>query len=91
MPASIAELGYRELDRRGSELLFQILTEREEKDLVSIMPERASASSNGTVTPIAAMLFLLERSTPIVFTRQIQRDASDPENDGDATLLGQAS
>jgi hypothetical protein len=25
------ELGYMELDRRGAELLFQVLTEREEK------------------------------------------------------------
>jgi DNA replication protein DnaC len=32
----IDELGYMELDRRGAELLFQVLTEREEKASVAI-------------------------------------------------------
>ena len=32
----IDELGYLELDRRGAELLFQVLTEREEKNAVAI-------------------------------------------------------
>ncbi|ARH89307.1 hypothetical protein STRMOE7_02165 [Streptomyces sp. MOE7] len=32
----IDELGYLELDRRGAELLFQVLTEREEKNSVAI-------------------------------------------------------
>ncbi|GAA1436238.1 hypothetical protein GCM10009601_63210 [Streptomyces thermospinosisporus] len=32
----IDELGYTELDRHGAELLFQVLTEREEKDSVAI-------------------------------------------------------
>ncbi|MFF1839407.1 IS21-like element helper ATPase IstB [Streptomyces sp. NPDC058231] len=32
----IDELGYMELDRRGAELLFQVLTEREEKNSVAI-------------------------------------------------------
>jgi len=32
----IDELGYTELDRRGAELLFQVLTEREEKNSVAI-------------------------------------------------------
>jgi DNA replication protein DnaC len=30
------ELGYMELDRRGAELLFQVLTEREERSAVAI-------------------------------------------------------
>jgi len=30
------ELGYLELDRRGAELLFQVLTEREEKSTIAI-------------------------------------------------------
>lgn len=30
------ELGYMELDKRGAELLFQVLTEREEKNSVAI-------------------------------------------------------
>jgi len=32
----IDELGYMELDRRGAELLFQVLTEREEKNSMAI-------------------------------------------------------
>ncbi len=32
----IDELGYMDLDRRGAELLFQVLTEREEKNSVAI-------------------------------------------------------
>lgn len=32
----IDELGYMQLDRRGAELLFQVLTEREEKNSVAI-------------------------------------------------------
>jgi len=32
----IDELGYMELDRRGAEMLFQVLTEREEKASVEI-------------------------------------------------------
>jgi DNA replication protein DnaC len=32
----IDELGYMELDRRGAELLFQVLTEREEKNSIAI-------------------------------------------------------
>jgi len=31
----IDELGYMELDRRGAELLFQVLTEREEKNSIA--------------------------------------------------------
>lgn len=33
---AIDELGYMELDRHGAELLFQVLTEREEKNSVAI-------------------------------------------------------
>ena len=32
----IDELGYMELDRRGAEMLFQVLTEREEKNSIAI-------------------------------------------------------
>jgi DNA replication protein DnaC len=30
------ELGYMELDRRGAELLFQVLTEREERSAIAM-------------------------------------------------------
>ena len=33
---TIDELGYVELDRRGAELLFQVLTEREENNSIAI-------------------------------------------------------
>ena len=33
---AIDELGYMELDRRGAELLFQVLTEREENNSIAI-------------------------------------------------------
>ncbi|MEU7769311.1 IS21-like element helper ATPase IstB [Nocardia sp. NPDC049190] len=36
----IDELGYTELDRRGAELLFQVLTEREERKSVAIASNR---------------------------------------------------
>ena len=36
----IDELGYMELDRRGAEMLFQVLTEREEKNSVAIAVQR---------------------------------------------------
>ena len=39
------ELGYLQLDRRGAELLFQVLTEREEKTAIAI----ASNEPFGTV------------------------------------------
>ena len=40
----IDELGYMELDRQGAELLFQVLTEREEKNSVAIASNESSAA-----------------------------------------------
>jgi DNA replication protein DnaC len=37
----IDELGYLELDRRGAEMLFQVLTEREEKNSIAIASNEA--------------------------------------------------
>jgi DNA replication protein DnaC len=42
------ELGYLELDRRGAELLFQVLTEREEKSAIAIA---CNEPFSGPVTP----------------------------------------
>ncbi|GAA2425445.1 hypothetical protein GCM10010421_10220 [Streptomyces glaucus] len=62
----IDELGYMEPDRHGAELLFQILTEREEKNSVAIAsnecisgwtktsPTPASARPSSTASPSAA-------------------------------------
>jgi DNA replication protein DnaC len=46
----IDELGYMELDRRGAELLFQVLTEREEKNSVAIASNEAFSGWTKTFT-----------------------------------------
>ncbi|MGA4792082.1 ATP-binding protein [Nocardia sp. AB354] len=40
------ELGYMELDKRGAELLFQVLTEREEKNSVAIASNEAFSKAH---------------------------------------------
>jgi DNA replication protein DnaC len=40
------ELGYMELDRRGTELLFQVLTEREEKSAIAIASNEPFSKSH---------------------------------------------
>ncbi len=53
----IDELGYMELDRRGAELLFQVLTEREEKNSVAIArTSRSPAGPEHSPTPDSAPL-----------------------------------
>lgn len=42
----IDELGYRELDRRGAELLFQVLTEPEEKASVAIASNESNSRAH---------------------------------------------
>jgi DNA replication protein DnaC len=46
----IDELGYLELDRRGAELLFQVLTEREETNSVAIASNEAFSAWTKTFT-----------------------------------------
>nr|WSZ11928.1 IS21-like element helper ATPase IstB [Streptomyces canus] len=46
----IDELGYMELDRRGAELLFQVLTEREEKNSMAIASNESFSSWTKTFT-----------------------------------------
>jgi len=46
----IDELGYMELDRRGAELLFQVLTEREEKNSVGIASNESFSGWTKTFT-----------------------------------------
>ncbi|WP_280517323.1 ATP-binding protein [Catellatospora sp. TT07R-123] len=51
----IDELGYMELDRRSAELLFQVLTEREEKSSVAISSNQAFSNWTKTFTaPVSA-------------------------------------
>ena len=46
----IDELGYMELDRRGAEMLFQVLTEREEKNSVAIASNESFSGWTKTFT-----------------------------------------
>lgn len=46
----IDELGYMQLDRRGAELLFQVLTEREDKNSVAIASNESFAGRTKTFT-----------------------------------------
>jgi DNA replication protein DnaC len=50
----IDELGYMELDRRGAELLFQVLTEREEKNSVAIASNESFSGWTKTFTCLAS-------------------------------------
>ncbi|MDH6194083.1 hypothetical protein M2272_000704 [Mycobacterium frederiksbergense] len=45
------ELGYMELDKRGAELLFQVLTEREEKNAITHSYRLAHARSQNGIKP----------------------------------------
>lgn len=47
----IDELGYMELDKRGAELLFQVLTEREEKSSVAIASNQSFSGWTNTSDP----------------------------------------
>jgi DNA replication protein DnaC len=46
----IDELGYMELDKRGADLLFQVLTEREEKASVAIASNESFGGWTNTFT-----------------------------------------
>lgn len=50
----IDELGYMELDRRGAELLFQVLTEREEKNSIAIASNVSFSLAGPTPSPTPA-------------------------------------
>lgn len=46
----VDELGYLQLDRRGAELLFQVLTEREERSSIAIASNELFSSWTKTFT-----------------------------------------
>lgn len=56
----IDELGYMQLDRRGAELLFQVLTEREEKASVAIA---SNDSFGGTILETGTDSYRLAQAT----------------------------
>ncbi|WP_442943437.1 IS21-like element helper ATPase IstB [Nocardia sp. NBC_00565] len=59
----IDELGYTELDRRGAELLFQVLTEREERKSVAIVSNRSFAGWSKTFTDPGLCAAIIDRLT----------------------------
>ncbi|MCW1249201.1 IS21-like element helper ATPase IstB [Acaricomes phytoseiuli] len=59
----IDELGYMELDRRGAELLFQVLSEREEKASVAIASNEAFSGWTKTFTDPRLCAAIIDRLT----------------------------
>jgi len=59
----IDELGYMELDKRGAELLFQVLTEREEKNFVAIASNESFSGWTKTVTDPRLCAAIVDRLT----------------------------
>ena len=59
----IDELGYMELDRRGAELLFQVLTEREEKNSVGIASNESFGGWGKTFTDPRLCAAIVDRLT----------------------------
>ncbi len=59
----IDELGYMELDRRGAELLFQVLAEREEKASVAIASNQDFSARTKTFTDPRLCAAIIDRLT----------------------------
>ena len=59
----IDELGYMELDRRGAELLFQVLTEREEKNSIAIASNQSFSGWTDTSTDPRLCAAIVDRLT----------------------------
>ena len=59
----IDELGYMQLDRRGAELLFQVLTEREEKASVAFASNESFAGWTKTFTDPRLCAAIVDRLT----------------------------
>jgi len=57
------ELGYMELDRRGAELLFQVLTEREETNSVAIASNESFSGWTRTFTDPRLCAAIVDRLT----------------------------
>lgn len=70
----IDELGYMELDRRGAELLFQVLTEREEKNSMAIASNESFSSRTKTFTDPRLCAAIVDRLT---FGGNIMETGSD--------------
>ena len=57
------ELGYLQLDRRGAELLFQVLTEREEKTAIAIASNEPFSGWTKTFTDPRLCAAIVDRLT----------------------------
>ena len=57
------ELGYLQLDRRGAELLFEVLTEREEKASIAAASNEAFSSWTKTFTDLRLCAAIVDRLT----------------------------
>jgi DNA replication protein DnaC len=57
------ELGYMELDRRGAELLFQVLTEREERNSIAIASNESFSGWTKTFTDPRLCAAIVDRLT----------------------------
>jgi DNA replication protein DnaC len=60
---ALDELGYMELDRRGAELLFQVLTEREERSAVAIASNEPFSGWTKTFTDPRLCAAIVDRLT----------------------------
>ncbi len=60
---AIDELGYLSLDRRGAELLFEVLTEREEKASIAVASNEAFSSWSKTFTDPRLCAAIVDRLT----------------------------
>lgn len=59
----IDELGYMELHRRGAELLFQVLTEHEEKNAIAIASNQSFSAWTDTFTDPRLCAAIVDRLT----------------------------
>ena len=57
------ELGYLQLDRRGAELLFQVLTEREERNAIAIATNEPFSGWTKTFTDPRLCAAIVDRLT----------------------------
>jgi len=59
----VDELGYMELDRRGAELLFQVLTDREENNSIAIASNESFSGWTKTFTDPRLCAAIVDRLT----------------------------
>jgi DNA replication protein DnaC len=57
------DLGYMRLDKRGAELLFRVLTEREEKNAIAIASNKGFSGWTKTVTDPRLCAAIVDRLT----------------------------